>query len=199
MPLPGLLIEYLVVGSMALLWILPLLGIDVSGQIELGSAAALAPTIYILGMFVDFIAFALLSQLPTKKYSIKHMIRLAVNRRLDLDKNNNCDSTNVFYENGNRNSAAHIWLSLENSHLFNEVKERSSRDRIARGAFINILILWLLSATAHSTVLIDLTNLQWLAASIFSLLVWITLELNSYRFELRVGSELKSRKVEASS
>ena len=197
MPLPGLLIEYLVVGSMALLWVLPLLGIDVSDQIQLGTVATLAPTIYILGMFVDFIAFALLSLLPIKEYSLKHLIRKAVNR--DVNEENHSISKNLFYENEKRNSAAHIWLSLESPDLLKEVKERSSRDRIARGAFINILILWLLSATVNTPILIQFTYIQWLITSLFSLLVWVTLEQNSYKFELRVGHELLTRKIDTSS
>ncbi len=57
MVLPGLLIEYLVVGSMSPLWFLPLISVDFNNGIPLGKGAALAPAIYVLGMFVDFVAF----------------------------------------------------------------------------------------------------------------------------------------------
>ena len=141
MALPGLLVEYLVVGSMALLWALPLAGIDFSGTIPFGSAAALAPAIYVLGMFVDFIAFMLLTQLPRRKYSLKHAVRIITHNGLD----EGLKEDNPFSIHNHQNSQGFIWLGLREPGLLKEVKERSSRDRIARGAFINTLFLWVVS------------------------------------------------------
>ena len=59
MALPGLFVEYLVIGSLALLWALPCAGVDIfHKELDALTVTALAPAIYVLGMFVDFAAFA---------------------------------------------------------------------------------------------------------------------------------------------
>lgn len=186
MALPGLLVEYLVVGSMALLWALPLAGIDLSGQIPFGSAAALAPAIYVLGMFVDFAAFVLLTRFPLEIYSIKQAIRVIANHELD----NESQKDSKCRVGDRRNSKALIKLGLQNMELLKEVKERSSRDRIARGALVNILILWLISFWVSTPQLITLSDIQWAALSLFAFVVWVFLERHSYRFEVQLGHEL---------
>ena len=198
MALPGLLIEYLVVGSMALLWALPLANIDISGQIPFGSAAALAPAIYVLGMFVDFIAFALLSQLPIREYSLKQLIRNIANSSFKKSDPKHLQN-NMFASDIRRNSTGIIRLGLDNPELLREVNERSSRDRIARGAFINILLLWGVSLWSNTPTIFNFNTFQWVGLALFSLMVWTFLEWHSYRFELSVGREVKSKNVHPSS
>lgn len=196
MALPGLLIEYLVVGSMALLWALPLANIDISGQIPFGSAAALAPAIYVLGMFVDFIAFALLSQLPMREYSLKQLIRNIANSSFKKDPK--FLKNNMFASDIRRNSTGLIRLGLNNPELLREVNERSSRDRIARGAFINILLLWGVSLWSDTPTILNFNTFQWGGLALFSLMVWTFLEWHSYRFELNVGKEVQCKNIQPS-
>lgn len=196
MDLPGLLIEYLVVGSMALLWALPLANIDISGEIPFGSAAALAPAIYVLGMFVDFIAFALLSQLPMREYSLKQLIRSVANSRFKSDSK--FLKNNMFASDIRRSSTGLIQLGLSYPELLREVNERSSRDRIARGAFISILLLWGVSLWSNTPTILSFNTFQWSGLALFSLVVWIFLEWHSFRFELSVGKEVKSKNIQPS-
>lgn len=187
MALPGLLIEYLVVGSMALLWALPLTGVGITDQMAFSKAAALAPSIYVLGMFVDFIAFVVLSQLPTRRFSVKSLARCwLASRRPDIQ----VSDSNVFKEGPGRSSRGTIWLHQNAPDLVKEIRERSSRDRVARGAFINILIMWAVSLTTPVLLFDGLGNVQWAVLAVFAFFVWVFLEANSYGFELRAGEML---------
>ena len=186
MALPGLLIEYLVVGSMALLWLLPIAIAGPTVDISFGKAAALAPALYVLGMFVDFIAYIVLSRIPTRKYSLKSFARWLVRLKPDIKSIDN----NAFKEGYGRSSRGIIWLTLNAPVLIKEVQARSSRDRIARGAFINIAISWALvwSGKLDSfTPFQRLEDFHWLILIIFSLVGWMFFEANSYGFELRAG------------
>jgi len=186
MALPGLLIEYLVVGSMALLWLLPLAGINFNGNIPFGKAAALAPAIYVLGMFIDCIAFILVSKLPQKRYSLKTMVRYFVKKKSDIKK----IEQNVFKEGSGRSSRGMIWLYLNAPDLVKEVEARSSRDRVARGAFINVIFMWIVFSV-YTIDGVDLlrsfNHFEWFLLMLFSLVVWLFLEANSFGFELRTG------------
>jgi len=182
--LPGLLIEYLVVGSMALLWLLPLLSINFENGIPLGKAAALGPSIYVLGMFVDAMAFILFSKLPTKKYSLKKLVRFFVKKKPDI-KN---VQPIIFKDSSGRSSRGKIWLYLYEPALIREVQDRSSRDRVARGAVVNILLMWgesLLNRTNNDLIFNSFNNYHWSLLFLFSFLTWGFLESNSYAFELR--------------
>lgn len=184
MALPGLLIEYLVVGSMALLWALPLTDIQFVNEIPLGKAAALAPAIYVLGMFIDFVAFFSMSLFPTRKKSLKYLVRKIAVKQYMAKKleENNCTELPV------NSKKAKIWLYLNASDLVTEMKMRSSRDRVARGALINILILWFITKRFPENALLflrDLSVFQWIVITVVSFLMWAALEMNSYLFELR--------------
>jgi hypothetical protein len=84
MNIPGLLIEYLVVGSSALLWLFPLLGVPFFAKESLSfeKAAALAPTLYVLGMLVDYLAFVLVTAVPSRHHSLKALVRRRLYRHL---------------------------------------------------------------------------------------------------------------------
>lgn len=183
MSLPGLLVEYLVVGAMALLWLLPLAGIDLSTGIPFGSAAALAPAIYVVGMLVDFVAFVLLSSLPTRKYSLKTFARWITHRKLDIEDLKN----NALNPLPGQNTRKRIWLQLNAPDIIKEIKERSSRDRIARGALVNILFMWTVSVIRPAQPLSDISNAYWLTITIVFLILWIFFEGNSYSYEVRAG------------
>ena len=186
MALPGLLVEYLVVGSMALLWFLPLVGISINGEIPLGKAAALAPAIYVLGMFIDFIAYILVSKLPVKKYSLKSLVHKFISNKPDIKNIEN----NIFRSGVGRSSRGTIWLHLNASDLVKEIESQSSRDRIARGALVNILIMWFLVNIELVTKVLPtvaMTNTHWFFLSLFSLFAWMFLEANIFGFELRAG------------
>jgi hypothetical protein len=183
MSLPGLLVEYLVVGAMALLWLLPLSGIRLSESIPFESAAALAPAIYVVGMFVDFIAYILLSLLPTRKYSLKTFARWITHRKLDIENLKD----NALNPLPGQNTRKRIWLQLKAPDIIKEIKERSSRDRIARGALVNILFTWAVSNKMPDQLLSNVSNFYWLIIAIIFFTLWIFFEGNSYSYEVRAG------------
>ena len=193
MVLPGLLIEYLVVGSMATVWFLPIFGFELSDAMNFGKAAVIAPALYVLGMFVDFFAFILLSRIPNRTFSLKNFARWYVKKKPDVK----CLSDNVFKDGYGRSSRGRIWLYLNAPEVVTEVQSRSSRDRIARGAVVNILILAILS-NCYTEKLHQFAHIQsyiWGAILLFSLGVWLFLEANSYGFELRAGEMIQEALV----
>ncbi len=120
MQLPGLLIEYLVTGSCALIWIWILFlipgvdlpeGIDVA-QIEGVRAAIFVPILYVVGMIVDFLSLILV-----RPFVVKY---LRTGRQ--------------------SSSASTAKIMLRSAELGREYIIRSSRDRIARGIFMNCVI-----------------------------------------------------------
>ena len=184
MALPGLLIEYLVIGSMALLWFLPLVQIDLNGEIPFGKAAALAPSIYILGMFVDFCAFILISRIPNRKYSLKFIPRWIAARKNGLSGR---PGMNVIAEIGGGVRRS-IKLGIIAPDIIPEIKANSSRDRIARSAIFNIIMMWYVSSVefvGKIEIFNVLSNVHWLALVLFFFVLWIGFQSFSYSFEYR--------------
>src|SRR4051812_15491224 len=70
MALPGLLIEYLVSGTLALAWLLPLTGWQTK-EVQNWQLPLLAVALYVIGMMVDLAAFTLLR--PVKWRLRKHV------------------------------------------------------------------------------------------------------------------------------
>jgi len=116
MQLPGLLIEYLISGAFALLWILVLLvtpGVEIPMPRSSKLWPLLVPLLYVLGMLIDYIASIAVYPL---KQRIKRRVRILSNH----------DTTK-------------LWI--KSPDLAREIAHRSSRDRVARGAIINIFFL----------------------------------------------------------
>jgi hypothetical protein len=107
MQLPGMLVEYLINGSCALIWIwgiFELLDINLPSVSGAG-LLLLVPGLYVVGMIVD------------------HLAKLILDFLIDTDS---FDSTKII---------------LYSPDLGKEYVMRSSRDRIARGAFINTVLI----------------------------------------------------------
>ena len=138
--LPGLLIEYLVIGSVALLWVAILVGpTALANSIPTVYLIALAPGIYALGMLVEFLAFVLVS-FPYRA-CLKTWIRNWVENRPDLA----LEKTQFMNASGQgtawRQISIHLDAAkLEAPELAAQVEMRSSRDRIARGTWMNFAI-----------------------------------------------------------
>lgn len=180
MNLPGLLIEYLIIGSIALLWLGKLfLVIDPSTMDFDGFELLLVPLAYVLGMFIDFIAWILTK--PFKKWIRNDAIKVV---------------TKAMAEEGNANfdPDAYKWfwnekIEIEKRYpeLNKELSARSSRDRIARGTIIN---------------LIPITILYWSHIHVFgiillglSIAMWVRFEHYNRCFELRAAYSLRNETV----
>src|SRR5262245_15488507 len=78
MALPGLLIEYLINGALALLWLYPLLRMLRIPEIHSSYLPIFALGIYVVGMIVDFIAW-----LVTRP--IKYRIRKRIEEKYGIE------------------------------------------------------------------------------------------------------------------
>lgn len=187
MAIPGLLVEHLVVGALGLVWFLPLAGIDLdsSNGIPLGKAAALAPAVYILGMFIEFIAFVIV-HIPIGKYTIVKFVRAGTHKSLGVTEN-------ILNDNRFSGSKASIAFHCAgSSEIAKEIEWRSSKDRIARGTTVNLILLWIAPYIAPDIDFVgqDLGPLIWPIIILFSCVVWITAERQSYRYQMQAAQQL---------
>lgn len=165
MTLPGLFIEYLVSGALALIWLVPLLPGDVS-TLQPWQAPIVAAFLYVLGMSIDLVAFALLRP-------AKWRLRNVVARRMNLSH----------YASIGSASARLAFLRRASPVIAAEIAARSSRDRIARCTFVNAVLFAFLG------------NSGWPARYLLLLCVaalgmWIFFEASSHTYELRAAQEL---------
>ena len=156
MTLPGLLVEYLVNGAIALLWLHPLLAPYLQ-NVDGALIPLLAIALYIVGMVIDVVAWA-----TTRP--IKHWIRRSVHPKYSTSGNPESASSTM----------RQAKIILHAPDLAKELAMRSSRDRIARGAIVNALLAAIL-------VLPWWIGLPLVIASI---VMWGMFEKLSYMFEL---------------
>ncbi len=167
MQLPGLLVEYLIDGSVALLWILPVL--SAFGFILPSDTSVLIlfiPGLYVIGMTIDFLAHRMV--LPWKEKLKKKVY----NQKRDENKNINFQ-------------AVPEKLIAYSSDLSNEFGMRSSRDRVARGTILNLIL-----STSFYVILNFESGLlnYWIvglgiAGIILSIAMWVRYQKLSYDFE----------------
>lgn len=177
MAIPGLLVEYLISGALALAWLAPLLrhyGIDV---LQDSLLPFLAVALYVVGMVVDFVAFVLVRP-------VKPLVRSYARRRHGEQGSSQDDGS----------IARQVMLALHAPDLARELSMRSSRDRIARGAVVNALI-----AAALGT-LIDLYTppigaAVWIPLILTLIAMWCVFEGMSYGFELRAERTVNEKRV----
>ena len=174
MNLPGLLIEYLINGSIAIIWLTLLVDVSAFTSIVENQALLLVPIVYVLGMFIDFIAW-----IVTKPF--KEWIR---SKALDEIAAHKMKEGEEF----DKSSYEFFWnekMEIEKNYpdLNKELTSRSSRDRIARGVMIN---------------LIPITILYWpyihffgIALFILSAFMWMKFEHYNRCFELRAACSVR--------
>ena len=174
MTLPGLLIEYLISGTIALIWLVPLLAsfnIDAMESIPL---PLMAVALYIVGLTIDFLAYWMVK--PLKAFLRRKAWR----------------------ENGEgreaRNSSVdrEIQFSLYAPELAKEVAMRSSRDRIARGAVANAAIALLLEHVLNAYPAM-LGIVAWILIILFLLVMWSVFQLMSFRYEVSADGALREK------
>jgi hypothetical protein len=146
MPLPGLLVEYLVVGALTLTWLFPLLHSRLP-TIDAPLLPLVFLLLYVLGMVVDFLAF-FLTRIP------KHWIRRRVSRRY-------LENASQKQQSGMLRQAT---IAMYAPELAKELAMRSSRDRIARGSLVNAVLATIFVLPAYfGAPLIALAAVLWAA------------------------------------
>ena len=170
MNLPGLLIEYLFNGALALTWLFPFVStyLDTVPDILL---PFLVVAVYVMGMVIDVVAWLLTRP-------IKPWIRRPVHQKYHGSKD-------VEAASGTLRQAK---ITLHAPELAKELAMRSSRDRIARGVIVNAILVAIV-------ILPWWVGLVVVAASI---MVWAMFEKLSYMYELcaeKVVDEYIHKKV----
>ena len=125
--------------------------------------------LYVVGMTIDLTAFVALRPL-------KWWLRARITRNSDLAQLATAGSSNERL----------VYIQSKSPALGSEIAARSSRDRIARGTLINILLFTIFG---HSAI----PNLALILACLFSLGMWLRFEASSYTYELRAAKVLDFR------
>lgn len=139
MQLPGMLIEYLITGACAIPWLYLLvlistgkpLRLPLEFKLDAGLVALLVPIIYVVGMIIDFLALVLVKRI--QDYLINPPLKLIAARIPWIQQ----------YIDPTQPSSSRVSdakLLLRSPEVGKELVLRSSRDRVARGAFMNSLI-----------------------------------------------------------
>jgi len=158
MQLPGLLIEYLINGSSALLWIWSLYMVlkKPLPSIEDKYLLVFLPGLYVLGMIIDYVATLTAKALkdriedPYESRLVRLLWMLVLKRRKKIKKNYYARRllkhlTHWMWakkktEAAKKKEASLAEIMYRSKELGQEYIVRSSRDRIARGAFVNAVI-----------------------------------------------------------
>jgi hypothetical protein len=164
MALPGLLIEYLVSGALALIWLYQLVGTTV--KFEAWQAPLVAAGLYVVGMSIDFIAFWAV-------WYLKPLVHRRVARRVGIATSSR----------GASSTDRQVYIQKLSKEIAAELAARSSRDRIARGLFVNAAI-----AAAIGVPSIPRWTLACAAA--LALGMWWFFESTSHLYELRACKAL---------
>jgi len=146
--IPGLLVEYIISGTVAYIWILLIIFSFPSFQNILSSHTTIItflaiPFAYVLGMVIDMIAYILvreskdkikegeINKIESKKPEIKFLYSESEKKELSsLIKRKSLTDRLVIELNANNFDG-----------LINEINWRSSRDRIARGFIVNSFLI----------------------------------------------------------
>ncbi len=175
MNIPALLIEYLITGGFAVVWIVPLIllfEIDPTTGLYKSYIVLIGiPVLYVLGLILDMFC-----GLVTHKTKAKRIIRKEVKRDF-IEKHGEIED----------DSSASIYIRLHNNDLANEFEKRSSRDRIARGATLNLAIASILIPFAFDSKLYEAVFQFSLLCSLTysSFHIWKVCEKRSYSFKLK--------------
>ncbi len=180
MQLPGLFIEYLVIGAITLIWVLPLLTIN-THLIPLKEYLLLLyiPMAYVIGMLIDFIGYLLLRP-------IRQRLRRKVNEKYGVQ----IDSSAKFYAQ----------LHTHSIELAKLVDMYSSRDRIARGTAITSLFATIALVIRFWRIdqwdMVYLTGVCGLALFCAFSILWARYQKLSYDLDAYCLSELDKKSEE---
>ena len=223
MALPGLFVEYLVIGALALLWALPATGLELGGgESALLKLAALAPAVYVLGMFVDFAAFVIVTWLPLRNGSYKNRVRRVVESKRDVlgrsSQSATVDGADLETPPGTQRAQASyfrvLWGGFPDMNgraaappgttARRQIRLLTQKPDIAKQVEMRSSRDRIARSTVLNLILIALflagRNIE-LAALTFTLAIvaipmWVFFEGNSYGYELRAAAELEKLSTE---
>ena len=170
MNLPGLLVEYLINGCIAMIWLSTFnLSENIFNLTEV-EKLLLIPIAYVLGMFIDFIAWFVTK--PFKKLIRNDALKVVSRELIKKDTAFDISKYKLFWEEKVR-------IEMTYSELNKELGSRSSRDRIARGTILNLVAI----------TICYWDFLQWVGILlvVVSIFMWIKFEHYNRCFEVRAA------------
>jgi hypothetical protein len=166
MALPGLLIEYLINGALALLWLYPLLRKFGLAEIHSSYLPFFALGLYVVGMIVDYIAWVVTRP-------VKFRIRKRIKASLGVESKSSPGLSHL----------RQVKFAIYAPEIAKEAAMRSSRDRIARGAIINSILAIIINLILSTNIF--LTLILGMVALIVCTIMWISFETFSYSYEVK--------------
>jgi hypothetical protein len=166
MAIPGLFIEYLVNGSVAVIWLYPLLTSTGVWNFDPPLLPLYALVLYVVGMMIDFVAWNLTR-------GIKHILHRWISKDPSYASK---------YKRG-ASIERDVKFALYAPDLAKEASMRSSRDRVARGAFINSILITIFSVPVSYGI----------PLLIFTFVMWFSFESVSYKFELKAEQAIDQK------
>ena len=175
--MPGLLIEYLINGAIAILWISRLIDIEELTAIAEGHTKGLIliPVAYVLGMCIDYIAWWV-TQIP-KQMIRDHAAKTVEKAMTDADPPFLSAEYKYFWKEK---------IEIEKSYpdLNKAMSSRSSRDRIARGTIFNLIPI--------SILYVDVMGYWGVVLIALAILMWARFEHYNRCFELRAAYSVRN-------
>jgi hypothetical protein len=223
MDVPSGLVEYVIIGAVALIWLVPVLqAMGVTVPQDSAAIALFAPGLYVLGMFVDFLGYNLVhgrkQQIKAKVYGA-----LETSDSSEATHDDKSDQSPEMHNTEQAPSSAkvvdtsssgkpivtheqdvEVWIAQQAPEVAKEIETRSSRDRIARGALANVIVSTLVLSIASLRGAIPVSPILIIVIGIVliivSWLMWERFQRLSYSFELASirqleGSLVLKRKV----
>ncbi len=174
MNLPGLLVEYLINGCVAFIWLFSFEKIHAINS-QAYSELLLIPVAYVLGMFIDFLAWVITR--PAKKTIRDSALRVVEKEREESGEPIDVNEYKLFWDEK---------VEIEKSYpeLNSELKRRSSRDRIARGTILNLIPITIVYWSGFGWIGILLL--------ILSITMWIRFEHYNRCFEIRAAISVRN-------
>jgi len=178
-PLAGLLIEYLVVGAIASMWLGPVLATAILTHEVLAKdlapvlIATLLPAMYLVGMLCDWIGYRILCK---RKTTIEESVQ------------SKAGMTNI------SSQTVHAFAVAYEPKLAEQLDLRSARDRIARGAFVACIPLLAFSPLGYRHWWIGTLSGAFVLLIIYAL--WNRMQGLSAKYEVQVLKLLWAKHAE---
>jgi hypothetical protein len=200
MSLAGMLVEYLITGCSALIWIwliLLLPGADLPAgvnarELEAHQVAFFVPILYVLGLFIDYLAKGLTDFLDER---VRQQLWRSAARR--LSKFTQEDSRLGKWLAGPKSydgSIEYADIFFHAPDLGKQLELRSTRDRVARGALMNTLLIgatlaWYSNETGYAP--LSLVIIATLVGCWIWFMIWLRLHRLTDKYHMHAGEVIE--------
>jgi hypothetical protein len=208
MNLPGLLIEYLITGATAGLWLLLLFHRaypDLAAEFRLDridpkTLAFLVPLAYVIGMIIDYVSRFVASAVD---FLIVRCAIWPLRRRISAripNRTSMYQKLKKLIEPPERKRAplSQHEIMLVSTELGKQLEIRSSRDRVARGAFLNSIVAtgvlyYYYSVDVHPPVSLQVILFGGLGLSAVLFAMWRRFARLTYKYQRKAGEAIQKQ------